>query len=618
MPAAPLFEDPLAISLSVDLEEPMHLADELKAILAGNSLRPHFQPILDLRTMSVHGFEGLIRGPSNTVLHSPIHLFKVAKAAGLLMDLDRACIHTLVQAFAIGAPDQRLFVNISPDTLSWWALESMAKLEAIKTLGIKPEQVVIELTEGEPTSDYKRLLKAADLFRKQGFAIAIDDLGEGFSSLRLWSELRPEYVKIDQHFTQGVSLDPVKLQFLRSLQEIGHKTGAKIVAEGLETEADLAVVLELGLDLGQGYLLGRPNPSPIQAVTPELMRKAAQHPGCPRTSWISQSQVSASRLTVFIEPVAPETINLRVHERFMKEPDLLSLPVVKGEIPVGLINRYAFLDTLSRPFSRELYGKKACVCFMNRDILVVDHRMSLHELSKLIVESDPRHILHGFIVTQGGSYAGMGSGRDLMREITHMQINAARYANPLTLLPGNVPISDYLDTLLQHRTPFQVCYCDLDHFKPYNDVYGYQKGDDVIRWTGTLLESICDPDLDFVGHIGGDDFLLVLRSKDWESRCNRLLARFESGRAQFFNALDLERGGYESEDRSGKMAFHHLLALSIGVVRVLAGAYGSPHEISAAAAHAKKLAKNMGGCSMFVERRNVLAEEPHATMTTTN
>ena len=589
-------------------EEIMHLERDLKSILSEGRLRPHYQPILDLRTMSVHGFEGLVRGPSDSVLHSPIRLFNTARASGHLLRLELACIRTLVQAFHAGGPDQRLFVNISPDSLSWCAQASILRMADVHALGIRPEQIVIELTECDPTLDYKRLLRTADLFRGQGFSIAIDDLGEGFSSLRLWSELRPEYVKIDQHFIQGVSLDPVKLQFLRSLQEIAQKTGARIVAEGVETESDLAVILELGLDFAQGYLLGRPHPNPIQAVPPELARKAARHAGSPNASWISHSQVDASRLMIHIAPLAPETPNLKVHERFLREPDLLTLPVVKDGVPIGLINRYAFLDAMARHFSWEIYGKRACDTFMNRDLLVVDHRMSVHELSKLIVESDPRHILHGFAVTRGGTYAGMGSGHDLMREITRMQINAARYANPLTQLPGNVPISEHLEALLHQRVAFHVCYCDLDHFKPFNDVYGYQKGDEVICWTGNLLASICEPGQDFLGHIGGDDFLLAMLSEDWEERCRRVLARFEQERRQFFAQKDLDRGGYESEDRLGRMVFHPLLSLSIGAVRVPAGAFASHHEIASAAAQSKRQAKAQPGCSLFVERRKVLAD----------
>ena len=609
MPNTQLLNGTSALNPSSATVESMQLTQELKNILAGQRLKPHFQPILDLRDGAVHGFEGLIRGPSDTVLHSPLNLFNVARSAGMLLELDRACIFTLAQTFAGIRGNQKLFLNINPESLSWWALESITQLEDLRALGLRPDRVVIELTECQPTSDYKRLLRSADLFRRLGFSIAIDDLGEGFSSLRLWSELRPEYVKIDQHFIQGVSRDPVKLQFLRSIQEIADKTGAQVVAEGLETEAYLAVVLELGVAFGQGYLLGRPNPTPLQVLPPERLRlesrkaQDAAHPeGVP---WTEPNRVTASRLMTYIDPVPPETPNFNVHKRFIQEPELLSLPVVKGQTPVGLINRYSFLDAMTRLFGSELYGKKPCEGFMSRDILVVDHCMSIHEVSQLMVESDPRHILHGFIVTRGGTYAGIGSGHDLMREITRMQIHAARYANPLTQLPGNVSINEHLDRLLEQRLAFQVCYCDLDHFKAYNDAFGYQKGDEVIHWTGRLLDAFCDPQMDFVGHIGGDDFLLVLRSEDWEARCRGILSRFEEGRKRFFTPEDLARGGYESEDRRGRLVFHPLLSLSLGVVLAPAGAFPSHHEISAAAAQAKKQAKGLDGCSLFVERRQV-------------
>jgi diguanylate cyclase (GGDEF)-like protein len=108
-----------------------------------------------------------------------------------------------------------------------------------------------------------------------------------------------------------------------------------------------------------------------------------------------------------------------------------------------------------------------------------------------------------------------------MREITQMQIHAARYANPLTQLPGNVPINEHIDRLLESGTRFWVCYFDLDHFKPFNDVYGYRRGDDVIQLTGNILTSNCDPDRDFVGHIGGDDFMVLFQSETGSSAARR-------------------------------------------------------------------------------------------------
>jgi len=575
------------------------LGDQLRAILAEDRLKPHFQPIVDLETGAVLAFEGLIRGPSDTLLHSPASLFKVAGLTNQLYDLECACCRTLVRAYAASGAAQKLFLNMSPGSLATAAQSSLLPIQGLEELGVPPGRIVIELTEALPIHDLGILVKAIALFRKLGFAIALDDLGEGFSSLRLWSELRPEFVKVDMHFIQGVSRDPVKLQFLKSLCDIASKTGAKVVGEGIELEADLAVVRDLGLHFGQGYLLGRPAPLPHAAAAPSLFRRRDPD----GSGWIRDGRSTAARLMVEVPALAPDTSNGKVEKLFQADSDLQSIPVVRDGIPVGLINRHVFMDMMFKPFSREVYGKKPVEAIMNRDILVLDHGTSLHEVSRLIVESDPRHILHGYILTRDGFYAGMGSGHDLMREITQMQIKAARYANPLTGLPGNVPINEHLDDLLHQGVPFVACYCDLDHFKPYNDVHGYRRGDDVIQWTGDLLRSVCEPDQDFVGHIGGDDFMMVFRSADWERRCTSLLEAFDAGLARFFSEGELESRGYVGEDRSRRQVVHPLLSLSVGAVKAWPGQFANHHEISASAAVAKKEAKGLEGSVLFVERR---------------
>jgi EAL domain-containing protein (putative c-di-GMP-specific phosphodiesterase class I)/GGDEF domain-containing protein len=581
------------------------LAAELKAILAEGRLKAHFQPILDLSTGKIHGFEGLIRGPSDSVLHSPLNLLKVATYAGCRMETEAACCQTLALAFAASGLPQRLFLNVSPESLAHPSFLTCMASEALRQVGLTPDRIVIELTENQPTFAFGVLAETSKRYRDLGFTLAMDDLGEGFSSLRLWSELRPEYVKIDMHFIQGVSRDPVKLQFLRSIRDIAATTGAQVVAEGIESEADLAIIQDLGLDLGQGYLLGRPAPVPHPIPSPKIRR---QGPGwrdeSQGSAWIRESRSTAARLLVEVSSLPPEAPTHEVEKRFARERELQSIPVVQDGRPVGLINRHAFLDVMARPFARELYSKRSCESLMDACILVVDHLTGLHELSKLIVESDPRHILHGFIITRNGLYAGMGSGHDLMREITQMQINAARYANPLTGLPGNVPINEHLDDLLGQGVPFVACYCDLDHFKPYNDVHGYRRGDDVIHWLGRLLETVCEPDLDFVGHIGGDDFMVVFQARDWERRCQDLLTRFRAGREQFFTADELHQGGYGGEDRQRRAVFHPLLSLSIGAVQAAPGSFPSHHELASAAATAKKEAKRQEGCSLFLDRRS--------------
>ena len=137
-------------------------------------------------------------------------------------------------------------------------------------------------------------------------------------------------------------------------------------------------------------------------------------------------------------PVSPTTSNDQVLESFEASPGLHALPVVEAGLPVGLINRHRFIYDYVRPYYRELYGKRPCTVFMDSKAIVVDKNLSVHEVSEVLLGADQRYLAEGFIVTDGGHYAGLGTGHDLMREITDMQIDAARYANPLTLLPGHI------------------------------------------------------------------------------------------------------------------------------------------------------------------------------------
>jgi diguanylate cyclase (GGDEF)-like protein len=295
--------------------------------------------------------------------------------------------------------------------------------------------------------------------------------------------------------------------------------------------------------------------------------------------------------------------NNAVYAIFQADPKLMILPVVDHGQPLGLINRFDMIEHFARPYERELYGKKSCRQFMDARPLIADQATSLQELSFRMAEADAHHLFNGFIITDQGRYLGMGTGHDLMREITQLQIHAARYANPLTQLPGNVPITEHIDRLLESGSRFWVGYFDLDHFKPFNDVYGYRRGDDVIQLTGKLLSCYCDPDRDFVGHIGGDDFMVLFQSEDWERRCQAVLAEFAHHVDGFYNAEDRERGGYISEDRQGRKVFYSLMSLSVGAIRVEPRQYYSHHQIATAASESKKQAKKIHGNSLFLDRR---------------
>lgn len=577
----------------------------LQDILKQRKLSALFQPIMNLSNGTFLGFEGLIRGPANSPLHSPVNLFAAAKQQGLTLEVEMLCRQIILESFAAQNLPGNIFLNVSLEALIHPGFKNGQTLVYLERLGLDPKRVIIEITENQPTFDFERMRNALLHYRSMGFQIAIDDLGEGFASLWMWSELRPEFVKIDMHFVQGVNADPLKQQFLKSIQQIAQSSGTQVIAEGIETDAEFRVIRNIGISCGQGYFIARPTPIPPLNASAEV--------GClvctvDRPSRSTRG-IAVETLLRHVESVQPDTEIEQIFVHFSADKNLRSIPVVKHGRPVGLINRHQFLESFIQPSHCELHGNKPCTELMNAKPLLVEKSTPIHELSGFLSESDIQHFTDGFIITEQGRYIGLGTGQDLLREITKAQIEAARYANPLTLLPGNVPINEHIEHLLQSGKSFAVCYADLDNFKPFNDVYGYCKGDEAIQFTGKLLANVCDPKHDFIGHIGGDDFILVMQSSDWELRCNRALSAFAQTSAVLFDNEHRAIGGYLTGDRHGRIVHHPLPTLSIGVTWVNPELFSSYHEVAEAASDSKKMAKQKPGNSLFIERRRLHQHE---------
>ncbi|MGD9787936.1 MAG: EAL domain-containing protein [Sulfuricellaceae bacterium] len=567
-------------------ESHARLAGRLGEILDYRLLSAFFQPIVALGTGEIHGYAASLRGPSDCPLHVPDNLYALADALGLRFELECVIWQVLVENFARLNLAGALYLRAGRGSHESCDLATVASAN-----GVAPSRVVVELATPSRWQ--------AEHYREKGFRIAVGGLGALMEEPETWQGLNPDFGRIDRHFVQGVHQDPLKRKYLRDIRVLAEETGCRILAMGVESQAGLTALKELGIDLAAGPCIARPSSAP-SPVLPAEVAKALESGG----DRADMSTPTAERLLVEVAPVEPDTNLEAVYEVFAANPQLAAVPVVKNGMPIGLINRYTLIDRYARPYHRDLYGKRHCTHFMDSSPLVVDKGISIEELSNLVVEAEQRYLSDGFIITDQGRYLGMGTGHALMREVTQLRIRAARYANPLTGLPGNVPINERIDSLLHAGVAFCACYADLNHFKPFNDVYGYNRGDDVIQLTGRLLAGAADPERDFVGHVGGDDFVVLFLSVDWERRCRDVLARFEEEVKAFFNAEDVERGGYIAEDRRGQKIFHPLASLAIAAVHVEPACFHSHREVSAAAAEAKKQAKRTPGNSLFVERRS--------------
>ncbi|WP_288355748.1 GGDEF domain-containing protein [uncultured Cycloclasticus sp.] len=579
-------------------DEKLHY-QSLLDILATDSLTPLFQPIISMKDNKIYGYEGLIRGPSNGPLHSPINLFNAAAKYDRLAELDLLCRKVSIQRFGELNLNARLFINTIPEILLQKDYQHGHTLKYIKDSNLDASQVVIELTEQYPIEDYDLMASATKYYQDMGFSIAIDDLGAGYSGLRTWSEIKPDFVKIDRHFLNDIHNDINKQKFVQSIVDIAKGVDCKVIAEGIELRGEYLQANAMAIDYAQGFYFARPNSKPTELLDCSLF-SSRKNNFKPKFN-IERSDNTAAKLLFYVKPIYTHTKFYDIGERFQSSPELTALPVLNDDATVaGVIWRTEFLTIYASRYGKELNSKKNALSFLDVKALKVDITLSLNKISQLITSQNNLAQHDDFIITSSNRYKGMGKLLHLLKEITEMQITFARHMNPLSNLPGNVPISQRINHSIETQQDIVICYFDLDNFKPYNDTYGFGEGDKVLRKTAKLLAESADTDIDFVGHVGGDDFIIIFQSSDWQHRCNTTLNNFSALTSEFYSQEHLLNGGISALDRNSEPVFYPLLSISIGALRPHDfGFFRSENDLVSIASNAKSAAKKIPGNSLY-------------------
>lgn len=584
---------------------------ELTELMRDGKLATLFQPIIDPRSRGVFGFEALVRGPSDSWLHSPQNLFEAARRAGVKVELDFVCMQNAFKRFVAARVAGQLFINVSPDSIYETPNFAARFLKGLQDAGLTPNRCVIELTEESLLDDYARLRSALQGLREAGCSIAIDDLGAGSSGLRTWSEIKPDFVKIDRYFVSGIDADNTKLEFVRSILDVGRAIGCRVIAEGVETERECRELVELGVDRLQGNLFGRPNAAPMAMLQ--------QVESLERTIGATSS-LCADHISVYVPPVAPDARISDVAEVFHQSPDQQTLAVVRDGRAVGVVRRNDLFALLAKPLHPEIYNKKPVSSVMESPTLQIDGQLRLEQVSRLVTQKGKLRLTEEFVITREGMYHGLGQTIDLLRLITEQQLQTAKHSNPLTLLPGNGAVRSCVDRLIENERRFIVAYFDLDNFKPYNDTFGYAQGDQVILHLAGLLKSGFSARLDFIGHIGGDDFVVVMRCADWRERVRRVIEQFAASVGGFYAPDQAAAGHISAAGRDGTVQDFPLLTLSVAALdSATVGATGAD-AIAHLLAHVKKMAKQRQGNSFVLrsgERVVDLMQGPSASAHTT-
>ncbi|AGB41599.1 diguanylate cyclase (GGDEF) domain-containing protein [Halobacteroides halobius DSM 5150] len=580
------------------------IAQQLNKIINNKQIRSVFQPIISLKTGDILGYEILSRGPQGSILESPYHLFKAAKEFNQLSDLGRICREQALLSAQKLDDDYTIFINVDPGVICEQGAEIENTEEIINQFSISQKEVVMELTEETSIDDLQGFKLALDNYQEQGYKVAIDDTGAGYSGLQSIVSIPYNYIKLDRSLVSNIDRDPVKKALLKSFVKFADEINSQVIAEGIEREEELDTLIEMGVDYGQGYLIARPNPDVTDKL--EISNKITTKNKDIYNSLGVGDTINSLATTENVATVKPTTKNHVIVDIFETNPGLNSIVVIEDKKPVGLIRRDNFYFQSGEKYDHTILESKIVKSIMNTDLLVVNLNTSTVEVAQLITEKGSNRLYQSIIVTKDDQYLGVVATKEILKELTTKHLEQAKNLNPLTKLPGNRIIKQEISSRIEAGREFAVLYADLDNFKIYNDCYGYQSGDQIIKYTSKILFNVVSKlgyKDDFVGHIGGDDFVVITTPDQAKEISQEIINRFEENIDQFFNAKDKKRGCFVGKDRQGKRKEVPLTSLSIAIVTNKEREISSPLQVSDIAAEVKKCVKAKPGSNYMKDRR---------------
>jgi len=231
---------------------------ELKRIIKDAAVSILFQPIVDLETREVYGFEALARGPKDTFFEMPRAMFALSTRVGVAVDLDRLCRDTALKSWGRAAGKGKVFLNVLPGSLADPAWVKGGVGELLEAASIRPEDLVIEVSERAADPEVESFAAVMEKLRAHGFSLALDDVGTGYATLATLEKVQPHYLKVDLSVVRGIHRNLIKQELLSSLVQIARRIGASVIAEGVESEEEAAVLRAAGARYGQGYLFAGP------------------------------------------------------------------------------------------------------------------------------------------------------------------------------------------------------------------------------------------------------------------------------------------------------------------------------------------------------------------------
>ena len=557
-----------------------------------------FQPLVNIHSGVCFGYEALLRNVEAAGFQSIAAFFDQAHREKLLPMVHRSLFQKAAEKFSLIQWHKHvsLFFNLDNRLFCSADYEPAAVAEALGPEAFTRGKLAFEISEQHNIEDPVELTDRLKAFRKNGIRIAVDDFGVGFSGLRLFYYSRPDYIKIDRFFIQHISRDAEKRMLAASIVSIAHQMGSVVVAEGVETKQEYYECRKIGCDMVQGYLVQKPQLDISRlnkdyAEIRSLCEKDRRN-GPRKDISLIEAEIE------YIQPIPYEAPVTDILDTFKRYPTRTFFPIVTSvNEPVGIIREASIKEFIYSRFGRfvlenQSFNKK--IEDLITRVPCVDIRMPLEHIMD-IFSGDNR--LEGVLMTNNRNFVGFLSAQSVLKILNEKKLALARDQNPLSKLPGNNCIFEYVSQALRDiESVYALVYFDFDNFKAYNDTYGFRQGDRVILLFSELLKSHTLSRDRFVGHVGGDDFFMGIKGvplSEVEEEVRTIAWQFRTNVESFYRKEAVDRGCIQARNREGEVQSFPLMTVSSVILELPEQTHRicSPEEIGALIARMKKAAK---------------------------
>lgn len=481
-------------------------------------------------------------------------------------------------------------MNVSSQVMKYEKFHTEMTEFFLREFRISPHNIIFEVTEKSMINDMQGFQSTLSQYKSDNFSLAIDDAGVEFAGLNAITDFNPNYIKIDMKLIRNITEHSLQGALVRGMVEFSKVANVSLIAEGVETYEELETITRMGVHYAQGYYIQKPHQK-VQPIEDSLVQDILTIRAVLIQEERNKIQITPiEQLSLPTQTVSSDTLTIDAYEMMSRDVDCYGLTVLDEGKPVGIVTKKNLALTLSGRYGFTLYQNKPISKIMDHEFLAVDYRMPINIVADLAMDRAQDKIYDFVVVTKNDQYHGSVTIKRMLRKVTELEVTSAKQQNPLTGLPGNIAIEHRFNQLLKEKGHFSAVYLDIDNFKAYNDVYGFETGDLIIKLLAKLIEDFVSKD-QFIGHIGGDDFIVLYDYHIDPHKLDQIVETFDAEVLKFYNPEDRQRGYISARTRNGDVEHFPLISVTAVMVDNADYDYKTTRAVSEDLANLKNKAK---------------------------